>query len=242
MVNAVLLLLLTNVLCMFQAAIGAPFLEPFNDGLQCGGVYIYTRPTISSGFSFVTTIIPENRTMETFGASLVLNENGTVLVAGREGKFTFDNTTMPSVYHKDKGGASNWGLVARLGSPIDQTRCDVLDDLPVPLAMSGDYIVVGCPTRGLLSDRGVVYVYGRNVGGIDMWGLEELIWSPNPGLPGKFGASIALHNWTMVVGQTSPPRRVHVYRKLSTSALFSQSVVVIAASGDWCAKIGRAHV
>ena len=81
------------------------------------------------------------------------------------------------------------------------------------IAFDGDILVVGAPLEEAgSSDRnsGAVYVYDRNEGGADNWGLVQQLRSTDPERGDRFGFSVSIDNDTIVIGarlEDSPTRK-----------------------------------
>ena len=101
------------------------------------------------------------------------------------------------VFERNQGGAGNWGQVAKLsasdGGPSDAFGWSV--------ALAGDLLLVGAyrhDTPG--NNAGRVYVFERDLGGLQNWG-EAKAWSDASTVAGdQFGYSVALSGSVAVVG------------------------------------------
>lgn len=96
------------------------------------------------------------------------------------------------VFGRDADGAGSWGLLAEISPPAGALR------FGAAVALSDERVVVGAP--GTASSAGSAYVFGRDVGGTDSWGLEgALIGSAISG-GDLFGRSVALSGAFVAVG------------------------------------------
>ena len=69
------------------------------------------------------------------------------------------------------------------------------------VAMSGDTVVVGAfNADGGGSNRGAAYIYARNQGGTDNWGLVKKLTSSDIADDDWFGGAVAIDGDTVVVG------------------------------------------
>ena len=118
------------------------------------------------------------------------------------------------ILQRNQGGPDNWGTVK------------VLNDaalVPSPntgftsgVSIDGDIAVVGSDFENRRT--GAAYIYGRNVGGPDNWGLIKRIEDPDGlqvGYPcgcDDFGASVAVSGDTIAVGETWAAR-VDIFQK-----------------------------
>lgn len=71
------------------------------------------------------------------------------------------------------------------------------------VAMDGDYIVAGIPGYDITSGptrAGMAYVYYRNQGGSDNWGIQDSLLAGDPGTEDHFGNSVDIFGNYIVVG------------------------------------------
>ena len=73
------------------------------------------------------------------------------------------------------------------------------------VALSGNILAVGAPNEDggngdLIDDAGAVYLFERDLGGVDNWGLIKKISASDKGSFDYFGYSIAVSGATLVVG------------------------------------------
>ena len=99
------------------------------------------------------------------------------------------------IYRQNAGGADNWGEVKEL------TAFDASFNAHHGWSVSidGDTAAVGSPDA---QPAGAVYVYGRDVGGSENWGLAKRVTSSDGASVDLFGRSVSLDGDTLVVGAT----------------------------------------
>ena len=125
------------------------------------------------------------------------------------------------VFHRNQGGTNNWGEVKKLTAPDPDPEVDpdglAGDNFGYSVAVSGDIVFVA--TRY----GETAYLFHRDLGGIDNWGLAKTLSAPS----GEFG--IAIDGDTAIVGgQTA-----HVYqRNAGGSSNWGQVAELTATSGD----------
>ena len=98
------------------------------------------------------------------------------------------------IYERNQGGSNNWGIVKTIagGAANDQFGADV--------SVSGDTLAVGAIGQDTFtSNGGAVYIYERNIGGANNWGLRKMVF-PTMASPSNFGATIDLNGDILVVG------------------------------------------
>ncbi len=98
------------------------------------------------------------------------------------------------VYSRNQGGADSWGQVAE----ITATGGVATDFFGGSVAIDGDTIAIGA--SGKDSDRGAAYLYGRNVGGMDGWGLTAVVSASDRVSNDEFGTSVDIDGDTLAVG------------------------------------------
>lgn len=153
----------------------------------------------------VDALVAENRLVTTgavawatFGSPLAVS--GDVLVSGAPG----EDLIIPEVY---SGAAyvflrdpatDQWIEHERL-VPDDTTE---FFDFGNALAVDGDTVAASIPTglRNGLSQKGAVYVFGRDQGGPDQWGAVIKISDAVVDTGGDFGTSLAVAGDLLVVG------------------------------------------
>jgi len=75
------------------------------------------------------------------------------------------------------------------------------DDFGCAVSLSGDTIVIGASTdddKG--TDSGSAYIFSRNQGGTDNWGLLKKLTASDGAADNNFGYSVSIDNDTIVVG------------------------------------------
>ena len=101
------------------------------------------------------------------------------------------------VFERNQGGANQWGEVKKLTASDGAT----LDLFGVSVSIDGDTIVVGAPyddDKG--TDSGSGYVFGRNQGGANQWGLLKKLTASDGAGGDLFGHSVSISGDTIVVG------------------------------------------
>lgn len=130
--------------------------------------------------------------------------NGRMVISAAAGS---SSTKFFYVFEKDRGGTDQWGQVP--GVKLEGTSLSVLN-FGYTIAMSGDTIVVGSPFEGyqetpsssIVQARGAIFLYGRNQGGADRWGLlpNGKRFTPDGAATDYFGRTISISGDTMAVG------------------------------------------
>ena len=100
------------------------------------------------------------------------------------------------LFERHVGGTDNWGQIARL-----QSSAQTADMFGWTIDLKGDTLVVGAPKDDEFGlDRGACYIFGRDQGGLNQWGLVNKI-CPQDILDGEdFGLEPSLSGDRLAVG------------------------------------------
>jgi hypothetical protein len=97
-----------------------------------------------------------------------------------------------SVFDID-GGGNPVTLVDPGGEPLDECGFSV--------GIEGDVIAVGAEENGdLASQGGAVLLFGRDVGGLNNWGLIEQVNATDPNARARYGTAVSLQGGHLAVG------------------------------------------
>lgn len=174
------------------------------NGVWSGAVYLFERNmTGSNAWGQVTNVWPVDgggifagETGDDFGASVAIEAD--TLIIGARGDWQGGIASGSAyVFERDRGGTNTWGVVTNLVPPVasggDLFGCSV--------ALSGDTLAVGAhlnDTQG--EDAGSVFIFERNEGGSNAWGLVQHLVAGD-GAPGdEFGYAVAVDGDLLVVG------------------------------------------
>lgn len=140
-----------------------------------------------------------------FGASVAIS--GEYLVAGETGAMAVEGryVGLAHIFKRDQGGTGAWGLVKSI-----QTRTiNPGDSFGETVDISGDFVVVGARNddfdmndTNFVDNAGAAYIYEKNSGGTDNWGLVKKITPVIREFADVFGASVAIDGDLIVVGAT----------------------------------------
>lgn len=135
-----------------------------------------------------------------FGASVAID--GDWMVATSPGDDDIGNRPFLSSFNQNNSGSAfvfqrnatdpdTWDLVAKL-LPLDASEV-----FGAAAAISGDVAAVGASND---AGSGSVYVFARNQGGADSWGLVKVVAPDTPVSGARFGDAVALQGDRLVVG------------------------------------------
>lgn len=163
-----------------------------------GSCLIFQRASADPGsWSFVKEVLnPQPVAWDEFGSATDLR--GETAIVGLPGSDAGGlNAGAMSMHERNMGGTDSWGVARTLYAP---------DALPEhvfswDVAISGDTVVVGAPTINMADfGFGSAYVFERNQGGIDAWGLVKTLSASDSPIFANFGFSVAILEDRIVAG------------------------------------------
>jgi uncharacterized repeat protein (TIGR01451 family) len=123
------------------------------------------------------------------------------------------------LFARNQGGVDNWGLVKTL--TLNPGTSD--ETFGIGLALSGDLLAVGVPDKVINTTKaGAVYLFGKDQGGADNWGLAKTITDTTGQTDGRFGVAVALENTLLVVG--APWKTYNATQHVGEVKLFSRDL------------------
>ena len=186
-----------------------------------------------------------------FGRAIAIS--GDTIAVGAPGHLFNDYGTV-HIFRRDAGGAGNWGRVKQLVSPLPNSVSQgVFGDA---VALHEDTLIAS-DTR-IHSFDGDAYVFERDLGGAEQWGLAKVLGPQFNGADNEAaGTAVAIHGDRAMVGVPYLPTggAVRVYERDSggannwglvqtlaansgsTSELFGCAIVL----DGWRAAIGAKH-
>lgn len=135
---------------------------------NAGAVFVFERDSGAAGHwdQVVKIIAADGGESEQFGSSVSLD--GDTLAVGAIGVRNHLDFGAVYLFARDAGGPGAWGQIAKL-SLVDAKLYDTFGNA---VALEGGTLFVGARGRDVLDvDSGAVYVYERDAGGPDAWGL-----------------------------------------------------------------------
>jgi hypothetical protein len=155
-------------------------------GIESGSAYIFSKEGTDYWW-FVRKITASDATeYHNFGCSVSIS--GDIIVVGAL------SPGSAYIFSRNQGGTNNWGQVKKITAPDAITR----DNFGFSVSVSGDIIVVGAFQDGLSS--GSAYIFSRNQGGTDNWGLVRKITASDAAAGDWFGQSVSVSGDIIVVG------------------------------------------
>jgi hypothetical protein len=197
------------------AVIGA--LSEFRDGtganpLNGAGAAYVVRMNEGGpdNWGLVKKIVAQER-VEYANFGYAVSIKGDHIVVGAPGDFApgtpsaFNGVGAAHVFRKDQGGTGNWGFVKKLTDPSPNEE----QAFGAAVTINGEHIVVGAPKAddGISpgpgfspTDGGVVFIFRKNHGGADNWGLFQELMASDYTFGDRFGTSVGLSGRSLVAG------------------------------------------
>ncbi len=141
-------------------------------------------------------IASDGATFDSFGSSVSISGDTVVVGAYADDIATQSNQGSAYIYQRHQGGPNQWGQLKKLVAS-DGLDSDFFGDA---VAVYGDTVVVGAWFTYYKDFKGSAYIFQRDHGGSNAWGQVKKI-IPNDASRGDyFGAAVAIHKDTVVVG------------------------------------------
>lgn len=101
------------------------------------------------------------------------------------------------VFARDLGGPGAWGEVKKLTAYDAEDR----DQFGCSVGVSGDLIIVGADWKHEAGvEKGAAYIFGRDLGGPENWGLIKKLSAEDIAAVDAFGASVSISDTHALVG------------------------------------------
>ncbi|MEZ4866388.1 MAG: C13 family peptidase [Caldilineaceae bacterium] len=166
--------------------VGAP--EKTIDGYYTGAAYLFARHQGGANQWGLVKRLSPNSGGRNMGDAVAIR--GDTIVVGASGA--------AYLYEREQGGVDNWGQSKEL------VAADGIwtDDFGVVVAIDGDLVVVGAPKHAAnnVAGSGAVYLFDRNQGGINNWGLVKKLTAGDGAIDDHFGAAVSIQGDTIAVG------------------------------------------
>lgn len=171
-------------------------------GLYEGAVYVFERDAGGPGAWGQTARLTSSDTGEEdgFGGGLAVDGNLILVGAPLNGVVDFE-TGAVYVFERSMANPGDWIEVGQL-LPVDGGTFDHFGEV---IAIEGETAVVGAYSNdGLVGnlqiDRGAAYVFEKDQGGPDAWGLIKKITASDGETNDEFGSNVEIDEDTIVVG------------------------------------------
>jgi uncharacterized repeat protein (TIGR01451 family) len=177
------------------ALVGSP-LSSIGGNVEQGSAYLHTRNTggANSWGQAHHLIASDGAAGDRFGSAVsVFGEIAVVAApyAVIEGQPEQGAVT---IFYRNQDGADQWGQVLKLVA----TDGEAGDRFGSAVSLHGNTVIIGAP--GVQEGRGAAYIYARNRGGADAWGLVQKIMADDGNAMDQFGAAVSLYGTYAAIG------------------------------------------
>ncbi len=212
------------------AVVGAPNTDVDGQTINVGEAYVYRRTEGSTEWELIKTLVgvgsDGRQDEDAFGRTIDIDDKLMVIgtdIGGTEG----DEELAGSVhfFYRDLGGPENWGEADEI---FEGERIDGYSE---EIQLSGDRLIVGSSGGGP-GDGGAVYIYHRNEGGPDRWGLEQRLIGVDRSFRDQFGAGVALLDGFAIVGDRGRDSRDGEIARAGSMYIFFKDQLFSGAFGD----------
>ena len=171
---------------------------------RAGAAYIFHKE--GTTWKQVKKIVaPVRSSFMLFGSKVAISGNVAVVGAPYETINGPGGTVTPGavyIFQKDAGGTDSWGLVKKINAPQPQHNVN----FGAAVAISGDYVLTSAPYEtdatpdNSLDFAGAAYLYRKDQGGANNWGLVKRILSSDRSGSDQFGYSVAISGDKAIIG------------------------------------------
>lgn len=169
-------------------------------GTNSGSAYIFEQHHCGSdSWVFVAKLTapePHGAPQDFFGTAVAIN--GDVAIVGADGDDDHGSRSGSAyVFQRNQDGSDNWGFVKKLMADNPTAR----DFFGSAVAVNGDIAIVGVPRddeKG--TDAGAAYLFERNQGGSDNWGLIKKLTADDAAAHDFFGHSVTISGNDAIIG------------------------------------------
>ncbi len=167
-----------------------------------GGCAFVHKHNADGSWSYIKRLVSSDRLREDyFGRAVAIDAETMVIGAPGRDNLTEYGYGAAYIFGRDQGGSENWGEVAKLSPPglVD------FDSFGFAVAIEGDVAVVGSHGKDSTggdpnSGFGAAYVFERNEGGVDNWGLVKTLLASDRQPWDTFGYSVAIEGDNILIG------------------------------------------
>jgi hypothetical protein len=151
-----------------------------------GAAYVFYRDAGGAdNWGFVKKIsASDGLPGEEFAGSVGISGDVIVVGCALDDDVTHTHSGSAYVFHRNAGGADNWGQVKKLTAPSAASN----DLFGRSVAVAGDAIIVGA--HGTSASTGAAHAFARNQGGSDNWGYQATLDPIDGGSGAQFGWSV----------------------------------------------------
>jgi hypothetical protein len=160
---------------------------------KLGAAYVYTDNG-AGDWGGEVKLLPTNTTgVGDFGNGVAIDAD--TIIIGANGSTVNGVAGAGTAHIFDRDGMGGWTEVATLTAGADASAAI---GFGASVAISADIVLIGASKYS--SNRGAVYLFGRDVGGEDNWGQIARLTASDPSTSAYFGGAVGLDGDTAIVG------------------------------------------
>ncbi|MBP6385226.1 MAG: T9SS type A sorting domain-containing protein [Pseudarcicella sp.] len=172
-----------------------------------GAAYILQR--VEGNWTQIKMITaPYRERTDFFGVSVAISGDYAIVGADHEDENVNEQNSLSNsgsayIYYRNQGGTDNWGLQKKITEPYRKEY----NKFGLKVAISGNYAIVGVHYDKYDTNEqnekylaGSAYIFYRNQGGTDKWGMQQKITAPIREDGDNFGESVAISGDYVIVG------------------------------------------
>lgn len=203
-----------NTLIISDSSYDAPTLTGGTNANQ-GAIFFFGRNVggdnswgLIKQFTVTDPQLPSGGLADRLGTVISFSDNRIAAVAVRDSDSYDTSNKFIYMFEKDRGGLNQWGQVP--GVRVRSLDFSSGFNYATTFEISGDTLVVGSPRESFQSSpgepsiqfQGAVYIYSRNQGGADQWGLlpNGRRYAPDGVFGDFFGRSVSISGNFITVG------------------------------------------
>ena len=178
--------------------VGAPYADT-SGGNDAGEAHLYQRNNggADNWGAWATLRATDGQTNDHFGRAVALSDD-TALVGAPDNDLTGSDQGAAYLFSRNQGGLDAWAQVAQLMNPTGQTN----DRFGFAVDVRFDVALVGAPRIqvGNNANQGRLFLYERNIGGLNAWGQRADLFASNGSAEDRFGFAVALGDVVLATG------------------------------------------
>ncbi len=172
---------------------------------DAGAAYVYERNVGGSGgWGQVMRLAPSDLLAgDLFGDSVAVDGDLMAISAPSQDAGGIFDSGAVYVFNRDALNSQLWNQVIKLRAPVGDRVAG--DGFGKAVALKGNTLVVGSPYANKPgADSGAVFVYEKDLGGVDQWGYKERLLPVAGPIDGiqqdNFGITLAMDGNTLAIG------------------------------------------
>ena len=140
-------------------------------------------------------IAADGDSSDDFGYAVAID--GDTMVVGAIGDDDLGSASGSAYVFERQGFFNTWSQVAKLLADDGDSG----DDFGLAVGISGDWIIVGAPENDdIASNAGAAYIFERDTGGFNNWGLVTKVLADDGQVGDRFGSSVDIDGERAIVG------------------------------------------